>query len=93
MTAPVLTTTQSQQADAVAREIGAAFRAARIRAGETQTQVGARIGMASYTEVTVFERQPSRNMMLSKALRMLNAYGLTLVVVPIADAAPLRIFK
>lgn len=82
MSAPRLTLEQEQDAFTVAREIGAAFRSARLKAGHERKNVAYQLSMA-YETVGRFESGEQKNIKLGSIVRMLRHYGLTLRVVPI----------
>jgi transcriptional regulator with XRE-family HTH domain len=83
MTVPLLTPRQEGKARLIAREIGAAFRAERLARGDRLRDVAKYLGSSerSIGNISDFERGKSCRVMLPTMVRMLDVYGLTLVVV------------
>jgi transcriptional regulator with XRE-family HTH domain len=81
MTAILLTPDQRERTLRLARSIGQTLRDARDRAGETSYQAAAAIG-GHQTRVCDIERGVSPNPKLGSLVKLLDRYGLELVVVP-----------
>lgn len=81
MTAPKLSPADILAATDIAGQIGAGFKAARLRAGDQQKNVAYRLGVRTHI-VTRFEAGREANLKLGRAIRLLRLYNLTLAVVP-----------
>jgi transcriptional regulator with XRE-family HTH domain len=81
MTAILLTPDQRERTLQLARAIGQTIRDARDRAGETSYDAAAAIG-GHQTRVCDIERGVSPNPKLGSLVKLLDRYGLELVVIP-----------
>jgi transcriptional regulator with XRE-family HTH domain len=81
MTAILLTPDQRERTLELSRAIGQTIRDARDRAGETSYEAAAAIG-GHQTRVCDIERGVSPNPKLGSLVKLLDRYGLELVVVP-----------
>jgi transcriptional regulator with XRE-family HTH domain len=88
MTAPRVSQRNAVRASLLAREIGATVRRERLAKGDDLKDLARNLGTgeSSIGNISDFERNPRANMMLGKAVAMLNLYGYTLEIVRIADA-------